>query len=199
MRLSLASFSQALACMAHDCQCKCIWNVLLASSWTSTWLHLDCCQNGCCASASRISVGQDCTCLHQIQEPKSANAFGLPCALQIASFLMMAAVAEGVCHVQLLTRRTTRLLAGNQRLQRWCFDVELIYVAQKLGIPIAEVSVNWTEIPGELSRLPSRAAKLIGIHSIHECISSLLEMSTCKVDRRNGVPLPAHWLHANGS
>ena len=61
--------------------------------------------------------------------------------------------------MQLLTRQTARVLAGNQRLQRWCFDVELIYVAQKLGIPIAEVPVNWTEIPGELSPLHSKCFK----------------------------------------
>lgn len=28
------------------------------------------------------------------------------------------------------------------------FDVELLYIAQRLGIPITEVSVNWTEIEG---------------------------------------------------
>lgn len=29
------------------------------------------------------------------------------------------------------------------------FDVELLYIAQLLKIPIAEVAVNWTEIDGE--------------------------------------------------
>lgn len=28
------------------------------------------------------------------------------------------------------------------------FDVELLYIAQKLKIPINEVAVNWTEIDG---------------------------------------------------
>lgn len=28
------------------------------------------------------------------------------------------------------------------------FDVELLYIAQRLKIPIAEVAVNWTEIEG---------------------------------------------------
>ena len=40
------------------------------------------------------------------------------------------------------------MLYPNQRLQRWCFDVELLFLAGRLGIPVAEVSVNWTEIPG---------------------------------------------------
>lgn len=79
----------------------------------------------------------------------------LPCLY--CTVLKMPVIAEGSCHVQLLTRQTARVLAGNQRLQRWCFDVELIYVAQKLGIPIAEVPVNWTEIPGELLALHSKS------------------------------------------
>jgi len=28
------------------------------------------------------------------------------------------------------------------------FDAELLYIAQKLKIPISEVAVNWTEIEG---------------------------------------------------
>lgn len=55
--------------------------------------------------------------------------------------------AQSACS-QLFTRRAARALYSNQRLQRWCFDVELIFLAQRLGIPIVETSVNWTEIPG---------------------------------------------------
>ncbi len=51
---------------------------------------------------------------------------------------------------QLFTRKSAALLFCNMRLQRWCFDVELIYLAQRLRIPVTEVSVNWTEIPGAL-------------------------------------------------
>ena len=50
--------------------------------------------------------------------------------------------------MQIMTRRSGRLLYTNMRLQRWCFDVELVYLAAQLGIPMAEESVNWTEIPG---------------------------------------------------
>lgn len=35
----------------------------------------------------------------------------------------------------------------------FAFDVEVLYLAQKQGIPIAEVPVNWTEIPGSKVRL----------------------------------------------
>lgn len=51
---------------------------------------------------------------------------------------------------QMFSRAAARLLFPNQRLQRWCFDVELIYLADKLDIPVCEVAVNWTEIPGRV-------------------------------------------------
>ncbi|KAF9617221.1 hypothetical protein IFM89_035103 [Coptis chinensis] len=30
----------------------------------------------------------------------------------------------------------------------WCFDVELVYLCKHLSIPMIEISVNWSEIPG---------------------------------------------------
>ncbi len=32
------------------------------------------------------------------------------------------------------------------------FDVELLYVAQQLNMPVAEVAVNWQEIDGQWRR-----------------------------------------------
>jgi len=57
--------------------------------------------------------------------------------------------------LQLFTRRAAATLYGNQRLQRWCFDVELILLAHRLGVPIAEVQVHWTEMPGSKIRFTS--------------------------------------------
>lgn len=33
-------------------------------------------------------------------------------------------------------------------LCRWCFDVELVFLCKWFGIPMLEISVNWSEIPG---------------------------------------------------
>jgi dolichyl-phosphate beta-glucosyltransferase len=35
-----------------------------------------------------------------------------------------------------------------QHIERWAFDVELLYVAQRLHIPISEVAVVWHEVDG---------------------------------------------------
>ncbi|PNH05994.1 Dolichyl-phosphate beta-glucosyltransferase [Tetrabaena socialis] len=57
-------------------------------------------------------------------------------------------IRDTQCGFKLFTRRAAAILFSNQRLQRWCFDVELLYLAEQLQIPVCEVSVNWTEIPG---------------------------------------------------
>ena len=54
-----------------------------------------------------------------------------------------------VVMMQLFTRRAARSLYKNQRIKRWCFDVELIYLAQELHIPVREVDVEWREVPGK--------------------------------------------------
>ena len=59
--------------------------------------------------------------------------------------------------MQLFTRPAARLLFPNQRLQRWAFDVELVYLAKQFKVPMAEVQVEWTEIPGSKVRITSIA------------------------------------------
>jgi dolichyl-phosphate beta-glucosyltransferase len=48
-----------------------------------------------------------------------------------------------------------QILSYFWRVTRWCFDVELVYLCKHLRIPMAEVSVNWTEIPGSKVRMTS--------------------------------------------
>ncbi|KAG1656832.1 hypothetical protein FOA52_006287, partial [Chlamydomonas sp. UWO 241] len=55
-----------------------------------------------------------------------------------------ARIRDTQCGFKLFTRAAAATLFGNQRLQRWCFDVELLYLAEQLDIPVAEVPVHWT-------------------------------------------------------
>nr|CAG4636438.1 EOG090X0BIY [Eubosmina coregoni]SVE70002.1 EOG090X0BIY [Eubosmina coregoni] len=57
-------------------------------------------------------------------------------------------VRDTQCGFKLLTRQTGRLLFPNLHIERWAFDVELIYIAEYLDIPTGEVAVRWTEIEG---------------------------------------------------
>jgi len=64
-------------------------------------------------------------------------------------------IRDTQCGFKLLTRPAARLLFPNQRLQRWAFDVELVFIAQSLKVPMSEVQVTWTEIPGSKVRMTS--------------------------------------------
>ncbi|CAG9858381.1 unnamed protein product [Phyllotreta striolata] len=52
------------------------------------------------------------------------------------------------CGFKLLTRDAARICFDSLHVERWAFDVELLYIAQTLNIPICEIAVNWTEIDG---------------------------------------------------
>ena len=61
-------------------------------------------------------------------------------------------IRDTQCGFKLFTRRAATLLFPNQRLQRWCFDVEVLYLADQLDVPVSEVPVMWTEMPGSKIR-----------------------------------------------
>ncbi|KAF2355298.1 Glycosyltransferase 2-like [Trinorchestia longiramus] len=63
-------------------------------------------------------------------------------------FFTVRGVKDTQCGFKLLTRRAARIIFQNLHIERWAFDVEMLVIAQKLGIPISEVAVCWTEIDG---------------------------------------------------
>ncbi len=44
-----------------------------------------------------------------------------------------------------------------QHIERWAFDVELLFLAAKFGVPMVEVPVTWNEIDGS-TLSPAQAA-----------------------------------------
>ncbi|XP_076467568.1 LOW QUALITY PROTEIN: dolichyl-phosphate beta-glucosyltransferase-like [Babylonia areolata] len=67
-------------------------------------------------------------------------------------FLVWSLCVRGIkdtqCGFKLLTRPTAQLLFSNLHVNRWAFDVDLLYLAQHFHIPIGEVAIVWHEIEG---------------------------------------------------
>ncbi|XP_069615055.1 dolichyl-phosphate beta-glucosyltransferase isoform X2 [Ranitomeya imitator] len=63
-------------------------------------------------------------------------------------FLCVRGVKDTQCGFKLFTREAAARTFTALHVDRWAFDVELLYIAQCLKIPIAEIAVNWTEIEG---------------------------------------------------
>uniref|UniRef100_A0A5S6QVP3 Dolichyl-phosphate beta-glucosyltransferase n=1 Tax=Trichuris muris TaxID=70415 RepID=A0A5S6QVP3_TRIMR len=57
-------------------------------------------------------------------------------------------VRDTQCGFKLFTRTAAATLFPILHMERWAFDVELLFLAERLRIPIAEVAVNWHEVEG---------------------------------------------------
>ncbi|KYQ92882.1 glycosyltransferase [Tieghemostelium lacteum] len=66
----------------------------------------------------------------------------------VVQILCVRGIKDTQCGFKLFTRESARHLFTSLHVERWAFDVELLYLAQTLHMPIAEVAVNWTEIDG---------------------------------------------------
>jgi len=66
----------------------------------------------------------------------------------VVYILAVKGIKDTQCGFKLFTRAAALTLFSSLHVERWAFDVELLYVAQALGIPIAEKAVNWEEIDG---------------------------------------------------
>ncbi|KAI3936166.1 hypothetical protein MKW92_051583 [Papaver armeniacum] len=64
-------------------------------------------------------------------------------------------IRDTQCGFKMFTRAAARKIFKNVRLKRWCFDVELVYLCKQLSIPMIEMSVTWSEIPGSKVSLRS--------------------------------------------
>ena len=51
------------------------------------------------------------------------------------------------CGFKAFTRRAAQLIFARQRIERWGFDPELLFLAGKLGLKVEEVGVEWADDP----------------------------------------------------
>ncbi|EFJ24160.1 hypothetical protein SELMODRAFT_101926 [Selaginella moellendorffii] len=71
-------------------------------------------------------------------------------------------IKDTQCGFKLFTKSAAKKLFKELSTSRWSFDVELIMLCNVYGIPITEVPVDFTDIPG------SKITTLSFIHTIYE-------------------------------
>eukprot|EP00483_Globobulimina_turgida_P005656 UN05666 len=57
-------------------------------------------------------------------------------------------IKDTQCGFKLFTRSAVKKTFMFQRIRRWCFDPELLMLAQVQNIPVCEVQIKWQEIDG---------------------------------------------------
>ncbi|UYV74409.1 ALG5 [Cordylochernes scorpioides] len=74
-------------------------------------------------------------------------------------------IKDTQCGFKLFAREAASRLFSALHVERWAFDVELLYMAKELGYQVEEVAVRWTEIEG---------SKLVPIYSWLEMAKDLI-------------------------
>ena len=65
----------------------------------------------------------------------------------IARVIAVPDVEDTTCGFKLFRRETVAPLFGRQIVRGWAFDVEILFLAVRMGYNVAEVPVGWTDSP----------------------------------------------------
>ena len=67
---------------------------------------------------------------------------------RIVNALLLPSIRDTQCGFKLFKRECAKFCFERQRSKGFSFDVEILYIAQQAGFAIAEIPINWTNIPG---------------------------------------------------
>lgn len=71
----------------------------------------------------------------------------------IVSILLLPGLKDTQCGFKMFTRDSADAVFARQKLDGFSFDVELLFIARRLGLNTTEVGVNWFDVPGSKVRL----------------------------------------------
>ncbi len=77
------------------------------------------------------------------------------------NFVVLPGVADTQCGFKLFLRPVARYLFARQKADGFSFDVEILFIARKSHCRIAEVPINWTNIPGSKVNLVTDSLRML--------------------------------------
>ena len=75
--------------------------------------------------------------------------------------LILPGIKDTQCGFKLFRRQAADMLFKYQTADRFSFDVEILFLARKMGLRLVEVPVNWNNIPGSKVNLVTDSAKML--------------------------------------
>jgi len=80
------------------------------------------------------------------------------CFTRLCRLLLAREVRDYTCGFKCFSREAADEIFSRQRLKRWAFDAEILFLAGKLGYPIVQVPVVWRDCAGTKVRVLRDAA-----------------------------------------
>eukprot|EP01083_Nonionella_stella_P066229 174203_1 len=66
----------------------------------------------------------------------------------LLTLMCVGGIRDTQCGFKLFSREAAQRIFPSQKIRRWCFDVELLFIASQLEIPVVEVPIGWHEVDG---------------------------------------------------
>ena len=79
----------------------------------------------------------------------------------VVNFVVVPGIEDTQCGFKLFRAPVAKKLFQIQKSDGFSFDVEIIHIAQKLGLKLAEVPINWTNIPGSKVNLVTDSLRML--------------------------------------
>jgi glycosyltransferase involved in cell wall biosynthesis len=84
-------------------------------------------------------------------------------------------VKDFTCGFKAFSAEAAGQIFGRQRLNRWAFDAEILFLARRSGFPITQVPVTWADEPGSKVRI------------IRDTATSLKELALIRLNDWRGL------------
>jgi dolichyl-phosphate beta-glucosyltransferase len=78
----------------------------------------------------------------------------------LVNVLVLPSIADTQCGFKLFKKDVARFLFENQTSDGFSFDVELLLIARKAGLTVAEVPINWRNVAGSKVNLISDSIRM---------------------------------------
>lgn len=77
------------------------------------------------------------------------------------NLIVLPGIADTQCGFKLFTAEAAKFLFERQKSDGFSFDVEILYIARRAGMKVAEVPINWTNAPGSKVNLVLDSSKML--------------------------------------
>ncbi|MCB0317150.1 MAG: glycosyltransferase family 2 protein [Bdellovibrionales bacterium] len=78
----------------------------------------------------------------------------------LVNFLAVPHIEDTQCGFKLFTNEACKLVFSKQLSTGFSFDVEILMIAQRTGLKISEVPINWVNVPGSKVNLVTDSIKM---------------------------------------
>ena len=77
--------------------------------------------------------------------------------------LLLPKMEDSQCPLKAFRREAAQRLFALQRIDTWSFDAEVLYLARRLGMKVAQVPVSWMAVEGSHLRLSRSVGELVNL------------------------------------